>query len=736
MTVTLGDLNLGVVNGLSFSDRKRLEDVDLPTARGSSSQDLGELASTIELSGILRGPSRFDDFKQLQRFKRLGNSLKLDSDAVKTVVFVKEVKLVKIGVNILRYGLSLKESLFKQVNSCDGIADWSSSTTGAVVAIVSDSPTPFEGLGCLKVSHNAEAAEEVNVTYEPLDSIDLEDFDWVSFAWLMDNISEITSAVVSVTEGVHTATYDFSALLTESDKWLRLRIHKTSFANFGDTGLGTSRQDKTGSDKVASSELLFRCRRRGRVRVMGEYKNVLFKDSFIGTAGYPPDRGKWFAFLTRENSSVDFTDGTIEPTVNGCRFAAAVDSSGWGSLNLMSRAEFKVPFKIRVAVKPTDFGFFFYLLSPDVRDGHFLGTEVYGMWVADVYGTTADNKFKFVLSQNYSPKINTSAVSWSLGTEYIIEMEVTPYSVDTSKMQVVLTIKLASDGSTVWEISDWCDPSLSGTLRCAFSAMANASDSIEFYAKSLLVFGNQSRKAKAIVSSVTGLEKRVITDDVIDFRVALRDGSHPQASLTIKNEGNKYDELSVKSEIEIRAGTEAILYLLFRGYIEAPERSYPPSRLKIESSKGYAKRLDFREAYGKTYTNKTCGFIVIDLIKTYFEGIFAYDNVLEGIATSAEYNAVTISKIIKELADANVFVWGVDFNKTVYFYPFSLARSQSSIPFKSKSDQFNISNRDIDEVVNYVHQVGKTSSPGTILPWPTHLPEISIPPKRSWSVYC
>ncbi len=447
---------------------------------------------------------------------------------------------------------------------------------------------------------------------------------------------------------------------------------------------------------------------------MGEYKNVLFKDSFIGTAGYPPDRGKWFAFLTRENSSVDFTDGTIEPTVNGCRFAAAVDSSGWGSLNLMSRAEFKVPFKIRVMVKPIDFGFYFYLLSPDVRDGHFLGTEVYGMWVADVYGTTADNKFKFVLSQNYSPKINTSAVSWSLGTEYIIEMEVTPYSVDTSKLQVVLTIKLASDGSTVWSISDWCDPSLSGTLRCAFSAMANASDSIEFYAKTLLVFGNQTRKAKAIVSSVTGLEKRVITDDVIDFRVALRDGSHPQASLTIKNEGNKYDELSVKSEIEIRAGTEAILYLLFRGYIEAPERTYPPSRLKIESGKGYAKRLDFREAYNKTYSNKTCGFIVKDLIKTYFDGVFSYDNVLEGIPedlpTSAEYNAVTVSKIIKELADACVFVWGVDFNKTVYFMPFSLARSQSSIPFKSKTDQFNISNRDIDEVVNYVHQVGKTSS--------------------------
>ena len=443
---------------------------------------------------------------------------------------------------------------------------------------------------------------------------------------------------------------------------------------------------------------------------MGSYKNVLFKDSFIGTAGYPPDRGKWFAFLARENTSVKFTDGAIEPTVNGCRFVAAVDSNGWGGLNLMSRAEFKVPFKVRVIIKPITFGFYFYLLSPDIRDGHFLGTEVYGMWVATLYGTVADNKFQFVVSQDYSPKAKSSEATWSLNTEYLVEMEITPYASNSRKFNVDLTIKLASDGLVVWQVSDWCDQSLSATLRCAFSARADASGSIEFYAKSLLVFGNQNRKAKAIVSAVTGNDKRVITDDVIDFRVVLRDGSHPQASLTIKNEGNKYDELSVKSEIEIRAGTEAILYLLFRGYIDAPERTYPPSRLKVESGKGYAKRLDFREAYNKTYTNKTCGFIVKDLIKTYFDGVFWYDNVLDGIVTSAEYNAVPISKIIKELADANAFVWGVDFNKTVYFYPFSLARSQSSIPFKSKSDQFNISNRDIDEVVNYVHQVGKTVS--------------------------
>jgi len=233
MTVTLGDLNLGVVSGLSFSDQKRLEDVDLPAARGSSSQDLGELASAIELSGILQGSSRFDDFRQLQRYKRLGNSLKLDSDAAQTAVFIKEVRLTKLSVNVLRYSLSLKESLFKQVNSCDNITSLSSSTSGATVAIVTSSPTPLEGSGCLKVSHNADPSEEVNGTYEPVDKIDLEDFDWISFAWLMDNISAFNSAIITIAEGAHNATFDFKALLTVASSWLRLRIHKTDFTNYG-----------------------------------------------------------------------------------------------------------------------------------------------------------------------------------------------------------------------------------------------------------------------------------------------------------------------------------------------------------------------------------------------------------------------------------------------------------------------------------------------------------------------
>ncbi len=257
MTVTLEDLNLGIVNGLSFSDQKRLQDANLPAARGSSSQDLGELSSTIELTGLLQGAGRFDDFRQLQRYKRIGNSLKLDSETVSTVVFIKEVKLAKIGVNILRYSLSLKESLFKQVNACDSLLDWSSSTADATVNCVAFSPVPLEGSGCIKISHNAVATQEVNLTYDPLDTIDLEDFDWLSLALLISDASQISSAILTVSEGVNNAAYDFSALLTEADKWQRLRIHKTSFSNYGALDWGQIDKIKIAVTKAQAQDYFF-----------------------------------------------------------------------------------------------------------------------------------------------------------------------------------------------------------------------------------------------------------------------------------------------------------------------------------------------------------------------------------------------------------------------------------------------------------------------------------------------
>lgn len=159
--------------------------------------------------------------------------MKLDSDAIKTIVFIREAKLAKVTVNTLRYSLTLKQSLFKQVNACDAVTGWSSTTPSAAVAVASSQPTPLEGLGCIKVSHDAEANEESNVFYEPVDAFNLEDYDWISFAWLMDNVTLLSSAVVTVTQGTNNTTFNFTTLITEAAKWLMLRVHKTQFNNYG-----------------------------------------------------------------------------------------------------------------------------------------------------------------------------------------------------------------------------------------------------------------------------------------------------------------------------------------------------------------------------------------------------------------------------------------------------------------------------------------------------------------------
>jgi hypothetical protein len=232
LAVTVGNLNLGVVTSFNFAFKKCFDDVDLPAMRGSGTHDMGMLGTEMELQGVLSGSSRFDDFMELLRAQGLGESVPLDSDIIQTVVFLRDVKLAKVGLNFIIYGLTLKESLFKQVNACDAITCWFTSTENAVVEVASASPLPIEGKGCIKVSHDAEAAEEVNVYYEPVDRFSLEEFDWVSFAFQISSKSNVTSAIVTVTDGLSNASYNFTSLLPEAGKWRRLRIHKTWFSNY------------------------------------------------------------------------------------------------------------------------------------------------------------------------------------------------------------------------------------------------------------------------------------------------------------------------------------------------------------------------------------------------------------------------------------------------------------------------------------------------------------------------
>jgi hypothetical protein len=228
LTVSFGSLELGVVRDVVFSQIKRIGDVDIPSGIGSSIQDLGKQAMNVDLSGVLLGEDRFSSFDQLERAKRVGSSQKFDCDMLKSVAFLKEVKLLRQNPRSLHYGLSLKESRFKQVNACDNDVDWSA--MGTLLAVTS--PEPKEGSVALKVS--GINVDTLSLTYDPDDLIDLNNFDWLSFWFILNSLTHHLGAIVKVyTDENNYGTYDFSSLISAAGSWLKLRIPKSSFVEVG-----------------------------------------------------------------------------------------------------------------------------------------------------------------------------------------------------------------------------------------------------------------------------------------------------------------------------------------------------------------------------------------------------------------------------------------------------------------------------------------------------------------------
>ncbi len=232
MALTLGGLVLGAAPKLTFDDAKRLAELDPLSAIGSSIEDLGELSKTFTLEGILTGSSRFNDFNQLSRYKRLGNSLKLDHELIRTVVFITKVSMTEALSWYLRYSLSLKESLFKQIHACNILTGITTTLSGGTLALAAGTPTPVEGANCVKLSKNAAENDSFDFTFTSADHYDLSNYDWFSFWIYVSSITNISSATITVTEGAHTATYSFSGLITAADTWLRIRVAKSDFTNY------------------------------------------------------------------------------------------------------------------------------------------------------------------------------------------------------------------------------------------------------------------------------------------------------------------------------------------------------------------------------------------------------------------------------------------------------------------------------------------------------------------------
>ena len=232
----------------------------------------------------------------------------------------------------------------------------------------------------------------------------------------------------------------------------------------------------------------------------------------------------------------------------------------------------------------------------------------------------------------------------------------------------------------------------------------------EFFVDDFSVFRPTSKKTKVIVS-IKHLDTFIMaSEDVIDFNVSNREGSYPSASLSLKNIHHKYHDLSVVDEIEIRAGWEHKLYLLFRGNLDTPEKRFPPCTLDIASNKGFARRLDFLETHNESWVTEDSGAIVQYLISEYFSGVFTADWVAQGIETSLDSDGEMVGSLIQKLASMNGFIVYVDFNKCLHFLRAEDEESQSNLVLKEAEDVLDITNRLVDEIINSVTVNGATDS--------------------------
>lgn len=135
---------------------------------------------------------------------------------------------------------------------------------------------------------------------------------------------------------------------------------------------------------------------------------------------------------------------------------------------------------------------------------------------------------------------------------------------------------------------------------------------------------------------------------------------------------------------------------------------FSPTICELSSCKGFARRIDFLETDSESWVSQISGDIVKQLITNYFQGVFTADWVSDGIQTSLDSDDEPIGTPIKKLADVNGFINYVDFNKCVHFIAPENEESQSNLKISQAEDVLQITNRDVDEILNAITVKGES----------------------------
>jgi hypothetical protein len=219
-------IQLGTVTDLQFNRVERDGSVDIPLARGASRQGLGSQSAQISLAGTFVGDSRFDYFQQFDRIRMIERSLKLEGNHLATIAYLNNVSLGKVVGDFLGYNLTLKESLFRQISSCDDLVGWSSD--GALTNEY-DSPEPKEGDNYLRAG---KSGTSIYVSFEADDPVDLVNSEYVAFWIQTSNVSVLSQAYLTLYGVIGNTTAYFQSKLLLPNVWYRILIHKSEFSNY------------------------------------------------------------------------------------------------------------------------------------------------------------------------------------------------------------------------------------------------------------------------------------------------------------------------------------------------------------------------------------------------------------------------------------------------------------------------------------------------------------------------
>ena len=221
-------IQLGVVTDLKPTLSSRDGSIDIPNARGASRQDLGSQAGSFALAGTLTGDTRFDYFQQFDRIRMLGRSLKLESQFINTVAYINTIGFSRAVGDFLGYTLALKESLFKQISSCDDQVGWSQDSGDLTNEY--DSPEPKEGEFYLKnaIYDN----DSAGLAFEPSDPFDMAGCEYLAFWFQVTEIAYISEASILLYNGDVTSSAYFQSKLLLPNIWYRILLHKSEFSNY------------------------------------------------------------------------------------------------------------------------------------------------------------------------------------------------------------------------------------------------------------------------------------------------------------------------------------------------------------------------------------------------------------------------------------------------------------------------------------------------------------------------